>query len=472
MTLPTLAAGAALVMLAAGAGRAAAQAAALTVPAWHGTEPLDTTVLDAAARAVVGALAARRFDTIEGASDATVRAALPADRLAAVWESLVANTGDVRGIVGTSARSAGAFRVSTAVVEFARATLDVHVTYGADGTIAGLRMTPHEAAPVAWSPPSYADTSRFDEREVTVGAGEWALPATLTVPRSAGPYPAVVLVHGSGPEDRDETVGGTKVFKDLAWGLATRGIVVLRYEKRTRAHAATMAAVARTITVKEETIDDAIAAVDLLRHTAGVDPHRIVVVGHSLGATLAPRIAETDPAITGIVIMAGITRPLADVILAQTRYLDSIGGSTGPNAERRIHELAEQVARVHDPALSPDTPADSLPLSVPAAYWLDLRAHPVSDAARRLRCPVLVLQGGRDYQVTADDYAGWRAALAGNDAARFHWYPALNHLFVAGTGPSTPAEYARPGHVDAPVIDDLSAWLLNLPPRAAAPGAH
>jgi hypothetical protein len=100
------------------------------------------------------------------------------------------------------------------------------------------------ALPAAYQSPTYAVPAAFREQELIIGqGGEWPLPATLTMPAAGkGPFPAVVLVHGSGPNDRDETLGPNKPFRDLAWGLATQGIAVLRYEKRTREHAAKIAA--------------------------------------------------------------------------------------------------------------------------------------------------------------------------------------------------------------------------------------
>src|SRR5215831_9873048 len=170
-------------------------------------------------------------------------------------------------------------------------------------------MVPRQTTPR--QPPPKPSSNRFTEEAVTVGGDEWALSGTLSMP--IGPIAgAVVLVHGSGPNDRDETVGANAPFRDLAWGLADRGVAVLRYEKRTRAHAAQLATV-ETFTVREETTDDAIRAAALLRAHDRIDPKRIFVLGHSLGGTVAPRIAAEDRALAGIVIMAGSTRPLADV---------------------------------------------------------------------------------------------------------------------------------------------------------------
>src|SRR5690606_33004513 len=144
----------------------------------------------------------------------------------------------------------------------------------------------------AYQAPSYADPARFSEREATVGSGTWALPGTLTLPKKEGKFPAVILVHGSGPNDRDETLGPNKPFRDLAHGLATRGIAVLRYDKRTLVHPKALASeVGAALTLREETIDDALAAAALLRTIPEVDASKIFVVGHSLGGTAIPRIA-------------------------------------------------------------------------------------------------------------------------------------------------------------------------------------
>ena len=149
------------------------------------------------------------------------------------------------------------------------------------------------------------------------------MPGTLSMPVGRGAA-AIVLVHGSGPNNRDETLGPNKPFRDLAWGLAQRGIAVLRYEKRTRQHGAKLAAANRNFTVREETTEDAVLAVKLLRSRKEFDPKRIFVLGHSLGGTLAPRIAVEDGALAGIIILAGATRPLQDVAREQLVYLSSI----------------------------------------------------------------------------------------------------------------------------------------------------
>lgn len=295
------------------------------------------------------------------------------------------------------------------------------------------------------------------ERAVTVGPLN--LPGTITLPVGGADLPGVVLVHGSGGHDRDETIGPNKPFRDLAWGLAARGIAVLRYDKRSMV--APFSFLGHAFTVKEEVLDDAAAGVGLLRSTPGVDPSRVAVLGHSLGATLAPRVARAAPGTAGIIIMSGATAPLTDLIIRQVRYLAANAGSDSVQAVRQQTAMEQLVARIQ--ALTPADSLSTVPLfGAPASYWLDLRRVDPVAVADSLNLPMLVLHGGRDYQVTTEEASGWKKVLGGKANVTFHEYPDLNHLFIAGSGPSTPAEYAVPGHVAEPVIDDIGAWLKAL----------
>ena len=240
------------------------------------------------------------------------------------------------------------------------------------GQLVGLTsvgLTPR----AAWAPPDYANAASFEERAVTIKTGRWELPAFLTLPKTAEKHPAVVLVHGSGPNDMDESNGPNKMFKDIAYGLATRGVAVLRYEKRTHKYGAQSSDDVTKATVKDEVIDDARSAVALLATVPEIDPRRIFVAGHSLGAHLAPRIASGNTDIAGIVMLAGNVRPIEDLVVEQVRYEASLAGAMTPTIQKVIDDAEASAKAMRDPDLKPGMTVRLLGSPVPASYVLDLR---------------------------------------------------------------------------------------------------
>jgi len=407
-------------------------------------------------RAFVDLLVNKKFATAVEQFDTTMKTALPEPKLQETWTSVLTQVGPFKQAGAARVETRGAFTVVIITCDFQKAALDVSVVFDQQKRVAGLFFAPAKKA-VDYAPPAYVKPDAFREKETSVGTGEWALPATLTIPVGAGPFPAVVLVHGSGPNDRDETIGPNKPFKDLAGGLASKGIAVLRYEKRTKQYPAKLMALPN-LTAKEEVIDDALAAVELLRKTEGIDAKRIFVLGHSLGGMLVPRIGRLDANIAGLISLAGATRALEDVIPEQLAYIFALDGTVSPEEQKQLDEAKEQAAKVK--ALTPeDASSGTLIFGVPASYWLDLRGYDPAETAKGLKQPLLILQGERDYQVTMEDFKRWNAALAGRRNVTLKSYPVLNHLFVAGTNRSTPLEYDQPGHVDEHVIDDIASWI-------------
>ncbi len=391
-----------------------------------------------------------------GYFDAVMKQAMSAEQLRQTWESIVGQCGAFKKLGFARTGQQGGYDIVWVPCEFEKTKLDCKVILDKDGKIGGLWFVPHvDAADAEYSTPDYVQKDRFEEREVTVGTGEWKLPGTLSVPKGAGPFPAVVLVHGSGPNDRDESLGANKPFRDLAEGLASRGVAVLCYDKRTKVYPAKVVK-EPNFTVKEEAIDDVVAAVTLLRNTKEVNSKKVFVLGHSMGGTLIPRIGKADQRIAGLIVMAGATRPLEDIILEQVIYLASLEGAPSPEAQKKIEEIRSLVAKVKSPALSPDSPPM---FSAPATYWLDLRGYKPAEAAKSLKQPTLIMQGGRDYQSTTAEYDGWTKALSGRPNVTFKLYPTLNHLFAEGEGKSTPPEYEKRGPVAKAVIDDLVGWI-------------
>jgi len=401
-------------------------------------DPAVAAAADAVTDAAMAALRDGAFDRVVASFDPTLGTAPTSQSIAQAWAAKSASLGAVvRWRIIDRTRQDG-FATRSVLLELERGAIQCLLSLVPDThRIASLYLA--KPAP----PARYVDPSRFVERALVVGAGTpFPLAATLTVPVGAGPFPAVVLVHGSGPNDRDATVGAIKIFKDLAEGLATAGIATLRYEKRTFRYAPA------TLAIDTEVVDDAVAAVALLRAQGEVDRTRVVVVGHSLGGLLAPEIATRAGRVAGVVLLAPPARPPWDIILGQMRYLRA------PAATIKAIELAITVINIghgdHESILG-----------IPFAYWRDWASRDGVATARRLGAPVLVLRGDRDYQVLAEDFAIWRAGLAGVAGAELATLTGDNHLFVRGAGAPTPLEYKVPAHVDERAVARIAAFVLR-----------
>jgi len=384
-----------------------------------------------------------------------LRAMVSAETLQAGWAGEISKVGPISAVGEPVSERVEAGLVPVSVpMTCEHGEVTVVMSVDDAGKMHGLRLA--LPAVTSWEPPSYSVPERFAEHEVTVGSGPLAVPGTLTLPRGRGLQPGVVLLSGGGPFDRDETSGVNKPLKDLAWGLASRGVAVARFDKVTLAHS--HLAIEPGCTVTDEYVPHAVAAVRLLQQQPGVDPARVFVLGHSMGGRVAPRVAAAEASVAGLVILAGDTQPMHHAAVRVVRYLASMTPASIPQAA--VEAFTRQAALVDSPDLSPATLAADLPFGWPASYWLDLRGDDPVATAAALGKPMLILQGGRDYQVTVDDdLTNWQAGLAHRPNVVIRVYDADNHLFFPGSDPSTPAEYGPPQHVDPAVIADIAEWL-------------
>ncbi len=407
------------------------------------------------ARKFVEMLSRKEYAKAYATMDETMAAAITEDKLGLIWAQIVMQNGKFTHQKEATIESASGYNTVKLTVSFERSDLIVQLSYDSRGKVAGLFFKPSKKA-ASMPMPSYMDTSKFTELPATVSSGEYALLATLSMPKGNGPFPAVVLVHGSGPNDRDESIGPNKPFRDLAWGLASQGIAVLRYEKRTRSHPKYYQTNPQ-YTVKDEVTDDADSALALLRRTKGVNAKSVYLLGHSLGAYLAPRIALGKKDIAGVIMLAAPTRRLEDLVVEQTRYI----AENEPQADKAtMDKQIEMIDKARTDILTLK-PADSakIVLGVPGSYWLDLAKYDVVAVAKKVQIPSLIMQGERDYQVTMTDFNSWKKELAGNRNVTLKSYPKLNHLFIEGEGKSTPGEYQREGFIPAYVVEDIGKWI-------------
>ena len=407
-----------------------------------------------AANALLDDLDAGHFDVVYGRFTPNMAQAVSADKLRAVWASLPQQFGKFVHRGNARVETVNGMTVVNIPLTYERFALEASIATDADGKVAGFLV--HPVPP----PPAAARVDLPSSEVQFAPAHRSTLPGTLLLPKGKGPgsngkFPVVVMVHGSGPNDRNETVGSTRVFLDIADGLADHGIASLRYDKRTLVHPGEFAG---AYTVDDETTDDAVAAVAFLETQADIDPKRIYLVGHSQGAMMAPRIAQHAQGLRGMVLMAAPARHLEDIVYDQFTYLAKADGTIDANEKKQLAQIKAMGEQIK--TFGPEVPATTLMLNnLPASYWRNLRNYDPVALAKSETLPMLILQGDRDFQVTAPDWSRWQAAFGDSKRAVIHHYPALNHLFVAGKGPGTMAEYATPGHVDAQVVADIATWI-------------
>ena len=301
---------------------------------------------------------------------------------------------------------------------------------------------------------------------IIVGKGtNYPLHGLLTLPDdTTKPVPAVVFVHGSGASNRDEKVGKLTPFKDLAEGLAAHGIASVRYDKRSFAYGRKMLK-EKNITVKEETIEDAVRATQLLRKDGRIDRNRIFIVGHSMGAMLAPRIDAQGGNYCGLILMAGSPYKLEDIILRQNQQ--AMGGLNKLMqwiAAVQVKKLKKTFAGLYD-LTDEEAKKRKFAGGTTLYYFKEMGEHPAPGFLKLTRKPLLILQGEKDFQASAAvDFTGYQTLLEGHDNATFKLYPGLNHAFVPALSDDinkARKEYAEERHIGDEVIGDIARWILE-----------
>jgi len=305
------------------------------------------------------------------------------------------------------------------------------------------------------------------EEKIVIGkGGEYPLNGILTLPDEAeGPAAAVVMVHGSGSSNMDEKIGGCTPFKDLAAGLAERGIASVRYDKRSFAHGRKMLR-SGLITVKEETIDDAVLAAELLRSDPRIDSDRIFVLGHSMGAMLAPRIDAEGGDFCGIIMMAGTLRRLEEVMLSQNQaVLESTKGLVRMIVKKQVSKLEKMFAGL-DGMTDEEAMSKKVGGGTTLYYFKEMAKKPAADYLRESQKPMLIMQGARDFQVSLEkDFSLYKELLGGRANAEFRVYENLNHAFVQAVSDDimkAKQEYAAERHIGPQVIDDIADWIKGV----------
>ncbi|GIO32136.1 MULTISPECIES: alpha/beta fold hydrolase [Paenibacillus] len=387
--------------------------------------------------------------------------ALPVQAINALWgnyEQMYGKTSSNPPV--QTERTDAVYRNVSYMLQLGQVPVNVTLRLNADGKVDDMYLGPVSAA--GYQKPTYDNPAAYTEQEVRIGNGEMALPGTLTLPQGEGPFPAVVLVHGSGPQDRDSSMGAAKPLRDLAVGLAAKGIAVLRYDKVTYEHTFKVASDPK-FTLKKESVDDAVSAVKLLKRTSKIDADRIFVAGHSQGGFAMPLIidADQDHDVAGAIVLSGPSLGFADTLIDQQQELVARVKKLGQDAapyEQQAAAWTGIAKLVNDPQYTVDHMPENFPAS-PAYWWFEQKNYKPVDLAAKQHTPMLILQGENDWQVTMKQFNGWKNALQTRSDVEFKSYPKMNHVLADYGGLSIGTEYAAPSNVSAELISDMAAWI-------------
>lgn len=372
--------------------------------------------------------------------DSSVGGQIPVEQLKAITEQLQGQIGGLKNIMEVNNEGNLYYYYS----EFEKTKLDVQLTFGENNKLLGFFLVPHKT----FEKPDEKTTLKIKSDGIELNG-------TLWVPPSNDKKKLVIFVHGSGAHDRDETVGENKPFKDIAEYLLNNGIATYRYDKRSYSNPETFN---EKSTVEEETINDAVNAANYFKNNAEYKGYQIIILGHSQGAYMMPEIAKKAQ-VSKYVFMAGNARPLQDLLIEQYEYLHTMDPVKVPS--EAVLEIKKQVAFLNSEKFTLNSPASELPLGQPAAYWEYLKRYNQLNEVKKIKAPMFFAQGGRDYQVTEKDFNLWKETLKNDKTAVFKFYPALSHLFIAGSGKPSPKDYEIKGKVDEQFLKDLTQFILK-----------
>ena len=304
------------------------------------------------------------------------------------------------------------------------------------------------------------------EEKIIVGKGtEFPLNGILTLPENLEkPVPAVVFVHGSGSSNMDEKVMKLTPFKDLAEGLGKHGIASIRYDKRSFAHGRKMLKKG-SLTVREEVIEDAVLASEMLKNDPRIDSEKVFIIGHSMGAMLAPRIDAEGGNFKGLVLMAGTLDTLEEVLFRQLEEMKNgkskIMAWVASAQDKKFRKSFENLYEISDEEAKKRKYAGGVDLY----YFKEMGLHRAADYLEKTEKPVLIMQGSRDLQVNVErDFGGYKRAFGKKDNFSFRLYEGLNHCFVPALYDDiskATKEFSKERHIGENVISDIAGWIFK-----------
>lgn len=372
--------------------------------------------------------------------------------LVTAWETTVSGLGEYIKIIEQKEEVSDDMILVHIILEYENNGLDIAFTYNKAGELIGLWFS---YAPLEMK---LEVNDEFEEILITMGEDTpYPISGILTLPSNVTKPPVAILVPGSGNHDQDETIGPNKPFRDIAHSFAKQGIATIRYRESILDYEDLKS---EALTIQLDLFNDASKAITYATDCDSIDTNHIIVIGHSLGGMMAPKIAADHKEVSGIISMAGSPRKLENIVVDQQRFQLSL---TEEYNAKQVETLMAYVQAQAD-EVKRSTKGDSkIIFGYPASYWYSLNQIDIPKLAESLKIPILISQGSEDWQVSVEyDYAEWLSLLAEKDNVTFRLYNNLNHLFMSVDGKEKDSKYTIKGEMDQQVIDDMAAWIQQI----------
>lgn len=386
--------------------------------------------------------------------DDNMKENVPKEKLKELWESLEEQGGEFVALENIERKNLEGGSRQIGLIRFEELSMGLELSENEHQQITGLFIRA-----LGYETPDYADGLGVGKRYINFVSNGFELSGELVIPLACKDCPVVILVHGSGPNDRDETIGPNKVFYDVAMGLAKNGIASFRYDKRSNLYPETMKG---QFDLYDETINDAISAFNSVYNDTSLYFEKHYILGHSLGAYAMPLIADSlGSTLSGGVLFSANARRLEDLIIYQMKYLTSYDDEISSDEDDIIRENTLNAEKIRTGNFSLETPSSELLAYWPGTFWRGVSTYdPVQVLSENRKTPFLILQGEKDYQITMVDFEIWKKNVGEHKNVILKSYPNLTHLFTPSTSSKPgPNDYFVPQNVSIQVINDIAEWM-------------
>lgn len=374
------------------------------------------------------------------------------------WAELTGTYGKYQSHRYVSLETAGNYNMASCLLQLEYLPFVMNITYNEKWEILSINFVPAHKVYVA---PPYVDVEKFTDNRIVIKNGIYELEAVLSIPEGKGPFPLVVIVGEAGPTDKDGSYDNNKPYKDIASGLASNGYAVFRMDKRAANYGLYLIQQKNnyeSFTCKEDYLDDLYLALDSLNKIPQIDKDKMIMLGHGQGGMLIPYIFKDKPYFKAGMMLGVNHKRVQEMMIDQYHYLSKVT----PGKKYEYDDQIERAIRSMNKKLKPLTEHHLMPYDVQATYWIWLNNYPHVKMAKKMKQPLVFFQGGRDYQVSDENFELWKSSLTKKKNVSYQYYKKLNHIFFEGETESTYSEYFAKGNIPAYLVQDMIIWLNSL----------